>query len=135
MKSQTQIRKSISGMKIPNPSSAFTKIPFRIHYSTKPNLTTWFNKYLDKSIVSSWNSIIAYLALGGDSAEALRAFSSIRKLSLQPNRSTFPCAIKSCSALLDLNSGKQTHQQALIFGYESELFVSSALIVMYSKCG
>lgn len=60
---------------------------------------------------------------------------SMRKLSLHPNRSTFPCAIKSCSALFDLYAGKQTHQQALIFGYESDLFVSSALIDMYSKCG
>ncbi|OMO99357.1 hypothetical protein COLO4_13347 [Corchorus olitorius] len=123
-------------MKIPNPSSAFAKLlPFKHCYSTKPNLTTWFDKYVDKSKVSSWNSIIAELARGGDSAEALRAFYSMRKLSLKPNRSTFPCAIKSCAALLDLNSGKQTHQQALIFGYDSDLFVSSALIDMYSKCG
>ncbi|XVE67622.1 hypothetical protein DITRI_Ditri09bG0002600 [Diplodiscus trichospermus] len=122
-------------MKIPNPSLALTKFPFKIHYSTKPNLTTWFNNYIDKSRVSSWNSIIAELARAGDSAEALRAFSSMRKISLPPNRSSFPCAIKSCSALFDLNSGKQTHQQALIFGYDSDLFVSSALIDMYSKCG
>ncbi|KAG5514396.1 hypothetical protein RHGRI_035721 [Rhododendron griersonianum] len=59
----------------------------------------------------------------------------MRKLSLKPDRSTFPCAIKSCSALSDLHSGKQAHQQALVFGFESDLFVSSALIDMYSKCG
>ncbi|KAL6511824.1 hypothetical protein OROGR_021421 [Orobanche gracilis] len=47
------------------------------------------------------------------------------------NRSSFPCAIKSCSALRDLISGKQ----AFVFGYASDLFVSSALIDMYSKCG
>ncbi|KAK6280303.1 hypothetical protein POUND7_020570, partial [Theobroma cacao] len=122
-------------MKIPNPGSAFKSITFKYHYSTNANLTAWFSKYVDKSSVWSWNSIIAELARAGDSAEALRAFSSMRKLSLKPNRSTFPCAIKSCSALLDLNSGKQTHQQALIFGYGSDLFVSSALIDMYSKCG
>ncbi|KAL0642576.1 hypothetical protein Bca4012_040866 [Brassica carinata] len=59
----------------------------------------------------------------------------MRKLSLHPNRSTFPCAIKACSSLLDLFSGKQTHQQAFVFGYHSDVFVSSALIVMYSACG
>ncbi|GLU18696.1 hypothetical protein SLE2022_349810 [Rubroshorea leprosula] len=120
-------------------SSVFVKIPYKIYwkrrYSTKTNLTTWFNKYVDKNDVFSWNSVIAELARSGDSLEALRAFSSMRKLSLQPNRSSFPCTIKSCSALLDLRSGKQTHQQAFIFGYESDLFVSSALIDMYSKCG
>ncbi|KAA8530061.1 hypothetical protein F0562_004770 [Nyssa sinensis] len=69
------------------------------------------------------------------SVEALRAFSSMRRLSLKPNRSTFPCTIKSCSALFDLRSGKQAHQQAFVFGFDSDLFVSSALIDMYSKCG
>ncbi|XP_062151708.1 pentatricopeptide repeat-containing protein At3g26782, mitochondrial [Alnus glutinosa] len=108
---------------------------YRHRYSTNHNLATWFSKYVDKTNVSSWNSVIADLARGGDSVEALRAFSSMRKLSLRPDRSSFPCAIKSCSALFDLRSGKQAHQQALVFGFESDLFVSSALIDMYSKCG
>lgn len=107
----------------------------RRHYSTNQNLTTWFNQYVDKTNVFSWNSVIADLARSGDSIEALRAFSSMRKLSLNPNRSTFPCAIKACSALHDILSGKQAHQQAFIFGYQFDLFVSSALIDMYSKCG
>lgn len=105
------------------------------YFSTNPNVATFFSRYLDKSDVFSWNSIIADLARSGDAVEALRAFSSMRKLSLKPNRSTFPCAVKSCSSLSDLTSGKQTHQQALIFGYDTDLFVSSALIDMYSKCG
>lgn len=103
--------------------------------SSNPNITIWFNKCVEKTSVSSWNSIIADLARSGDSIEALRAFLSMRKLSIIPNRSTFPCTVKSCSALLDLRSGKQAHQQAFIFGLESDLFVSSALIDMYSKCG
>ncbi|XP_057982590.1 pentatricopeptide repeat-containing protein At3g26782, mitochondrial [Malania oleifera] len=108
---------------------------YRTHFSTNPNLTTHFNKFVDKANVSSWNSVIAELARAGDSVEALRAFSSMRRLSLNPDRSTFPCAIKSCSALFDLRSGRQAHQQALIFGFESDVFVSSALVDMYSKCG
>ncbi|KAI3464883.1 hypothetical protein Pfo_021546 [Paulownia fortunei] len=107
----------------------------RRHYSTNANITTLFNKYVDKTNVFSWNSIIAELARSGDSVEALKAFSSMRKSALKPNRSTFPCAIKSCSALCDLNSGMQAHQQAFVFGYVSDLFISSALIDMYSKCG
>lgn len=99
------------------------------------NLVTLFNKYVDKTSVSSWNSVIAELARDGDSLEALRAFACMRKLSLVPNRSTFPCAIKSCSALFDLHSGMQAHQQAFVFGLDLDLFVSSALIDMYSKCG
>ncbi|KAL1536504.1 Pentatricopeptide repeat-containing protein, mitochondrial [Salvia divinorum] len=91
-------------------------------------------RYIDRSNIHSWNSIITELARSGDLIEALKAFSSLRKSDLKPNRSTFPCAIKSCSALADLSSGKQAHQQAIIFGYAFDLFVSSALIDMYSKC-
>lgn len=108
---------------------------FRSRYSTDANVASLFDKYVDRTNVHSWNSVIAELARGGDSVEAFRAFASMRRASLKPNRSTFPCAIKSCSALLDHFSGRQAHQQALKFGYEPDLFVSSALIDMYSKCG
>ncbi|CAK7328389.1 unnamed protein product [Dovyalis caffra] len=132
-------------MKIPSPNSLqLLTVSFQIHKNcfsttaaaaTNTNLITWFNKYFDKTDVYSWNSLIAELARGGDSYESLRAFASMRKLDIKPNRSTLPCAVKSCSALFDLNSGKQAHQQAFVFGFESDLFVSSALIDMYSKCG
>ncbi|KAG8385019.1 hypothetical protein BUALT_Bualt04G0179400 [Buddleja alternifolia] len=83
----------------------------------------------------SSNAIISKLARSGNSLEALNAFSNMRKLSINPNRWTLSLVIKSCSALYDLNFGKQAHQQAFIFGYGSDLYVSSALIDMYCKCG
>lgn len=125
-------------MKVPSKKTVFCSVSRLLHterYTDRQNLTTLFNRYVDKTDVYSWNSVIADLARSGDSAEALRAFSSMRKLSLYPNRSSFPCAIKACSSLLDIFSGKQTHQQAFVFGYQSDIFVSSALIVMYSTCG
>ncbi|KAL5581446.1 hypothetical protein UlMin_013888 [Ulmus minor] len=128
-------------MKFPDSTSLSMRFSGKIcraHYSSSPsspNLRAWFNNFFDKTSVSSWNSLIADLARSGDSVEALRAFSSMRKLSLRPNRSTFPCVIKSCSGLYDLCAGKQAHQQALVFGLEGDLFVSSALIDMYSKSG
>ncbi|CAM9001330.1 unnamed protein product [Rhodiola kirilowii] len=103
--------------------------------SAATNLTTLFNKYVDPTNIYSWNAVIQDLARSGDSVEALKAFSSLRKLSIRPNRVTFPCAIKSCSALNDLWSGKQAHGQALVFGYATDLFVTSALVDMYCKCG
>ncbi|KAH9625104.1 hypothetical protein KSS87_018093 [Heliosperma pusillum] len=107
------------------------------YFSTAPNrnLVPLFNQYVDSTNVYSWNSVIAELARGGDSVEALRAFSSMRKLSLSPNRSTLPCTIKACSSLLDLVSGRQAHQQAIVFGFGDDVFVTSALVDMYSKCG
>ncbi|CAL9248544.1 unnamed protein product [Arabidopsis halleri] len=125
-------------MKVQGKKALFCSVSRLLHterHTERQNLTTLFNRYVDKTDVFSWNSVIADLARSGDSAEALRAFSSMRKLSLYPTRSSFPCAIKACSSLLDIFSGKQTHQQAFVFGYQSDIFVSSALIVMYSTCG
>ncbi|KAM7274998.1 hypothetical protein ACFE04_016864 [Oxalis oulophora] len=113
----------------------FSRRSFSTLYPCTINLRTWFNKYVDKNNVSSWNSVITELARSRDSYEALLAFHSMRKLSINPNYATFPCTIKSCGALCDLRSGKQTHQQVFAFGLDSNLYVSSALIDMYSKCG
>ncbi|CAH8383415.1 unnamed protein product [Eruca vesicaria subsp. sativa] len=124
-------------MKVPSKKTLISSLSRLLHTERhQKNLTTTlFNRYVDKTDVFSWNSVISDLARNNDSSEALRAFVSMRKLSLHPNRSTLPCAIKACSSLLDLFSGKQTHQQAFVFGYQSDTFVSSALIVMYSTCG
>lgn len=121
-------------MKVPSKTALVASFS-RLLHTDRQNLTALFNRYVDKTDVYSWNSVIADLARSGDSAEALRAFSSMRKLSLYPTRSSFPCAIKACSSLLDIFSGTQIHQQAFVFGYQSDIFVSSALIVMYSTCG
>ncbi|KAI4331250.1 hypothetical protein MLD38_029452 [Melastoma candidum] len=102
----------------------------------RTTLASLFSNQFDATDINSWNSIIADLSRGGDSVESLRAFASLRSASpVSPNRHTFPCALKSCSSLLDLFSGRQIHQQAVKFGYSSDLFVSSSLIDVYSKCG
>ncbi|ESW33636.1 hypothetical protein PHAVU_001G086300 [Phaseolus vulgaris] len=118
-----------------SPSTARRKLAYSTWQTNTANLTSMFGKYVDKTSVSSWNTVIADLARSGDSVEALSAFSSMRKLSLHPNRSTFPCAIKACAALSDLRAGAQTHQQAFVFGFGRDIFVSAALVNMYSKCG
>ncbi|MQL89389.1 hypothetical protein Taro_021965 [Colocasia esculenta] len=111
-------------------SSSSSTIPV-----TTETLSVHFNRLVDRSSASSWNSVIADLARNGDSAEALRAFFWMRRLSVAPGRSTFPCALKSCAALASLPSGRQLHLQAFLLGLHHDLFVSSSLVDMYSKCG
>ncbi|KAK4757129.1 hypothetical protein SAY87_007256 [Trapa incisa] len=104
----------------PNPGEAPSSIA-----RSSPNLAPWFDKCVSRTHVGSWNSVIADLARSGDSVAALGAFASMRRLSLSPNRSSFPCAIKSCSALVDVRSGRQAHQQALAFGFESDMYIQN----------
>ncbi|XP_058092997.1 pentatricopeptide repeat-containing protein At3g26782, mitochondrial [Magnolia sinica] len=127
-------------MKIFLPSNFYSPSPnffFKTVFSTKsnPNLSAFFSKCVDKTSISSWNSAIADLARSGSPVESLLAFSSLRSLPLSPNHSTFPPAIKSATALSDLRSGGQLHHLALVSGVQSDVFVSSALVDMYAKCG
>ncbi|CAA6660032.1 unnamed protein product [Spirodela intermedia] len=98
--------------------------------SSAGTLAVHFDRLVDRSSVSSWNSIISDLARDGDSADALRAFSWMRRLSITPDRSTFPCAIKSCGSLARLWPGRQVHLQAFLLGLHPDLFVASSLIDM-----
>lgn len=102
--------------------------------SSAGTLAVHFDRLVDRSSVSSWNSVISDLARDGDSTEALRAFSWMRRLSITPDRSTFPCALKSCAFLARLWPGRQVHLQAFLLGLHPDLFVASSLIDMYAKC-
>ncbi|XP_031489461.1 pentatricopeptide repeat-containing protein At3g26782, mitochondrial-like [Nymphaea colorata] len=88
-----------------------------------------------KEGVWRWDAVVAELARYGDSADALRAYASMRRRDVGPGPSTIPCALKSCASLGSLASGKILHHQAIVSGLDSDVFVASALVDMYAKCG
>ncbi|KAF3789203.1 Pentatricopeptide repeat-containing protein [Nymphaea thermarum] len=54
---------------------------------------------------------------------------------VSPNKFTFPFVLKACSGLSALEDGRKIHDDAVRAGLECDLFVATALIDMYSKCG
>ncbi|CAN6472430.1 unnamed protein product [Victoria cruziana] len=82
-----------------------------------------------------WDSVVAELARDGDSADALRAYASMRRRNVGPGPSTIPCALKSCASLGSHSAGKILHHHAIVSGLDSDVFVASALVDMYAKCG
>ncbi|XP_078433998.1 tetratricopeptide repeat (TPR)-like superfamily protein [Wolffia australiana] len=101
---------------------------------TAGTLSTHFDRLVDRSSALSWNDIISDLARHGDYAEALRAFSWMRRLGVKPDRSTFPNAHKACGCMGLVWVGRQIHLLAHLLGLCPDLFVSSSLVDMYSKC-
>ncbi|KAG0498491.1 hypothetical protein HPP92_003182 [Vanilla planifolia] len=97
-------------------------------------LAAHFAQVVDRTSVSSWNSAIAELSRGGDASAALRAFSSLRRLRLTPDRSSFPPALTAAADLSALSAGRQLHLLALRLGQQPDLFVASSLVHMYAKC-
>ncbi|XAR61614.1 hypothetical protein NMG60_11016080 [Bertholletia excelsa] len=55
--------------------------------------------------------------------------------SVVPDSHVIPCAVKACTGLSDLLSGKQVHGISLVCGATSDSFVQSSLINMYIKSG
>ncbi|KAH9564308.1 hypothetical protein CY35_04G018600 [Sphagnum magellanicum] len=54
---------------------------------------------------------------------------------MNPDKFTFVQVVNACSGLGALDDGRLVHEQLIQSGCESDVFVGSSLIDMYSKCG
>ncbi|KAL4197584.1 hypothetical protein AMTRI_Chr04g188980 [Amborella trichopoda] len=85
--------------------------------------------------VVSWTSIISGCALLGYGSEALKFLNDMLWEGIEPNQFTFSSAIKACAKLQALRHGKKLHAYANKTHALSNVYVGSALIGMYAKCG
>ncbi|XP_062101056.1 pentatricopeptide repeat-containing protein At2g13600-like [Humulus lupulus] len=93
-----------------------------------------FDEITEKDGVLLGSMISGYAQnLYGD--EALKVFMEMRNMNLSPNDHTLTSVLNACGSLTVLQEGKQVHSLVTKMGSESNVFVASALIDMYSKCG
>ncbi|KAL6985138.1 hypothetical protein U1Q18_018514 [Sarracenia purpurea var. burkii] len=83
----------------------------------------------------TWNSILTGFSQYGLSDHALMFFRKMRSAQVRLDHYAFSAALRSCSDLATLQLGQEVHALALKLGFESNDFVASSLIFMYSKCG
>lgn len=83
----------------------------------------------------TWNSILAGYVQVGLSEDALRLFLQMKSLVIEIDHYTFSAVIRSCSDFATLQLGQQVHVLALKVGFDTNNYVGSSLIFMYSKCG
>eukprot|EP01018_Ginkgo_biloba_P031733 Gb_22996 [translate_table: standard] len=82
--------------------------------------------------VVSWTVMIAAYAKQGRAEEALTLFYEMQQTGIQPNQFTFSSLLPACGNLAVL---KEVHEEIITGGFESNVFVASALVDMYGKCG
>eukprot|EP01018_Ginkgo_biloba_P021784 Gb_10478 [translate_table: standard] len=82
-----------------------------------------------------WNVMIRGYSTHGLYEEALTLYYQMQNGGIQPDKFTFPFVLKACAGLSALQQGKEIHNHILRTGFELDVFVGSALIHMYSKCG
>ncbi|OVA06843.1 Pentatricopeptide repeat [Macleaya cordata] len=78
-----------------------------------------------------WTSIIHSHTLHGLHQQALIIFSQMLENGVDPNPFTFSSILKSCP----LQPGKALHSQALKFGFDSDVYVRTALLDVYARSG
>lgn len=83
----------------------------------------------------SWNSILTGLSQNGQSEDALKIFLQMLSDCLEIDHYAFSAALRSCSDLATLQLGQQIHALLIKSGFETNEYVTSALIFMYFKCG
>eukprot|EP01018_Ginkgo_biloba_P015274 Gb_41648 [translate_table: standard] len=90
---------------------------------------------VSKRNVSFWNVMIRGYARNGFFDETLTLYYQMIKEGMQPDNYTFPCVLKACAALSDLQQGKDIHDYIVRSRFESDVFVGCALVTMYTKSG
>lgn len=93
-----------------------------------------FEEMPEKNVVS-WTSLISGYAQNGYFYETVAMFEDMGNAGVRPNDVTLVSVLSACGNLGALGLGKRIHAFLHENGYGLNLFVGSALIDMYSKCG
>eukprot|EP01018_Ginkgo_biloba_P002445 Gb_38364 [translate_table: standard] len=88
-----------------------------------------------KPNVITWNAIIAAYGQNGQDYEALGFFSQMQLSEVKPNSVTLVSVLPSCANLAAVEQGKEIHAYIIRSGVELDIFIGSALVDMYAKCG
>eukprot|EP01018_Ginkgo_biloba_P036678 Gb_33367 [translate_table: standard] len=92
-----------------------------------------FQEMPERDVVS-WTAIITALSRHGHDEEALTLFYQMGQAGVEPDRFTFASVLSACANLASLERGKEMHEYIVRCGFQSDVFVESALVDMYVKC-
>eukprot|EP01018_Ginkgo_biloba_P030281 Gb_21430 [translate_table: standard] len=92
-----------------------------------------FDTMSERNVVC-WTGMIAGYVQNGCANEALKLFSQMKNAGVKPNTVTIATVLPSCAHLAALQQGEEIHSYIIKSGFDSDVFVGSALIDMYAKC-
>ncbi|XP_059666713.1 pentatricopeptide repeat-containing protein At4g20770 [Cornus florida] len=82
-----------------------------------------------------WNAMISGLSLNSLDKEAFTFFRQMLGQGMFPTQFSYATVLTCCSKQSSLSQGRQVHAKIAKDGYTNDVFVGSALIDMYCKCG
>ncbi|KAM0936911.1 putative tetratricopeptide-like helical domain superfamily [Dioscorea sansibarensis] len=81
-----------------------------------------------------WNLMIRTSTRNGLFSESLHLYSSMISSSVHGDSFTFPFIAKACGKLGSILDGMKIHAHTILLGFQSNAFVQTSLLDMYSKC-
>ncbi|KAI3465389.1 hypothetical protein Pfo_022052 [Paulownia fortunei] len=85
--------------------------------------------------VVSWTAMMSGYIGAGRFREAVDLFRKSLEMGLRPDSYTLVRALSACSQLGDLGAGSWIHKYVVDIGMGRNVFVNTALVDMYAKCG
>nr|XP_027125476.1 pentatricopeptide repeat-containing protein At1g18485-like [Coffea arabica] len=83
-----------------------------------------------------WNALLSGYTRNESYYDALYLFDEMISITeYMPDNFTFPCVIKACGGILDVDLGMAVHGMVVKMGLASDVFVGNALIAMYGRFG
>ncbi|XP_074582813.1 pentatricopeptide repeat-containing protein At4g30700 [Curcuma longa] len=90
---------------------------------------------MPKKSIASWNAMISGYTQNGMTEMAISLFKEMQVSNVKPNQITVTSILSACAQLGSLTLGKWVHDIIIEEQIELNVFVLTALIDMYAKCG
>eukprot|EP01018_Ginkgo_biloba_P035644 Gb_29805 [translate_table: standard] len=93
-----------------------------------------FDKMPERNMIS-WTAMIGGYAQHGHGEDALKLFYEMELAGMKPDNFTFGSLLRACASIASMKQGKKIHAHLIKSRFESNVFVDSAVVDMYAKCG
>lgn len=90
---------------------------------------------LPKRDLVTWTAMIAGWAQHHQVKEAVELFKRMEQEGVKPDKVAFVSLLRACSNPDDLEQGKSIHTRMKEADMDSDVYVGTALVTMYAKCG
>ncbi|XP_047970020.1 putative pentatricopeptide repeat-containing protein At1g69350, mitochondrial [Salvia hispanica] len=90
---------------------------------------------VQRESVVAWNSMMCGFSQNGCSNEALTLFDEMYATYRDMDEVTFLSAVQACSNLGYIDKGRWIHHKLITFGVDKDMYVDTALVNMYARCG
>ncbi|CAN0856858.1 Pentatricopeptide repeat-containing protein At4g14850 [Linum grandiflorum] len=90
---------------------------------------------MERRNLVSWGSMVATYEQNSEKEKACMVFMECRRLGVEPTDYLISSVVSACAELAGLDLGRSVHALAVKSCVDADVYVGSALVDMYGKCG